>query len=439
MKLTEIAIRDLNKADYNPRKISKHEMETLKRSIERYGLVDPIIVNKDYTIIGGHQRTEAARKLGMKTVPCVVLDLDKDAEKELNIALNKISGKFDDRILTDLLEELKEKGRLAYTGFKDKELERLQWKKGLKDKNKLITQYVIPPFSVFDTKQGYWQERKKEWLGYLEATGGEGRSSDLISKGLGTLANKTSDNITGTSIFDPVLTEAMYSWYCPEGGLIIDPFAGGVTRGAVASILGYEYRGADVSSQQCATNRKILENLGEKKAQYDEVSGEKLYAHLDKKADLLFTCPPYYDLEIYDKENPDDISNAKSYDEFIVRYSAILSPCYAHIKDGGYAIITVGNIRNDKGELLNLVGDTIDIMTAAGFTFYNECILATAIGTAPVRASAHFGKNKKVVKTHQNVLFFAKGKEIAINPKLANIILNGATATAHHDVLVFKR
>lgn len=437
MQLTEIPIKDLNKADYNPRKISKREMETLQRSIERYGLVDPVIVNKDYTIIGGHQRTEAARKLGYKTMPCVVLDLDKDAEKELNIALNKISGKFDDRILTDLLEELKEKGRLAYTGFKDKELARLQWKKGLKDKNKLVANYIIPPFSVFDAKQGYWQERKKEWFGYLEATGGEGRTDTAMDGG--NLAGLASKSLTGTSIFDPVLTEAMYSWYCPEGGLIIDPFAGGVTRGAVASILGYEYRGADVSSRQIAANRELLKNLKETKAQYDEVSGEKLYAHLNKKADLLFTCPPYYDLEKYDQNNPDDLSNSKTYDEFIVRYSAILSPSYAHIKDGGYAIITVGNIRNDKGELLNLVGDTIDIMTAAGFTFYNECILATAIGTAPVRASAHFGKNKKVVKTHQNVLFFAKGKEIAINPKLANIILNGATATAHHDVLVFKR
>lgn len=228
MQLTDIPIKDLNKADYNPRKISKREMETLQRSIERYGLVDPVIVNKDYTIIGGHQRTEAARKLGYKTMPCVVLDLDKDAEKELNIALNKISGKFDDRILTDLLEELKEKGRLAYTGFKDKELARLQWKKGLKDKNKLVANYIIPPFSVFDAKQGYWQERKKEWFGYLEATGGEGRTDTAMDGG--NLAGLASKSLTGTSIFDPVLTEAMYSWYCPEGGLIIDPFAGGVTR-----------------------------------------------------------------------------------------------------------------------------------------------------------------------------------------------------------------
>lgn len=438
MEIAEIQIKDLKKAHYNPRKISAAEMDTLKRSIERYGLVDPVIVNKDNTIIGGHQRTEAARQLGYKAVPCVVLDLDTDAEKELNIALNKISGKFNEIVLADLLEELKTKGRLAYTGFKEKELQRLQWKKGLKDKNKLIASYIIPPFSVFDSKQGYWQTRKKEWLGYLEVTGGEGRDTNLISGGMEKLG-AMAGGLTGTSIFDPVLCEAMYSWYSPEGGLIIDPFSGGVTRGAVASILKREYIGADVSSMQIAANRKILQDLGEDGAKYHEVSGEKLYSHLPKQADLLFTCPPYFDLEIYDKENPEDISNAPSYEAFLARYRAILSPSYAHIKDGGYAIITVGNIRNDKGEMLNLVGDTITIMTEAGYTFYNECILATALGTAPVRASAHFSKNKKVIKTHQNVLFFAKGKEIAINPKLANIILNGATATAHHDVLVFKK
>lgn len=439
MKITQIAIKDLNKADYNPRKIGKAEMDALKRSLERYGLIDPIIVNKDYTIIGGHQRTEAARQLGYKEVPCVILDLDKDSEKELNIALNKIGGKFNDHVLTELLEELKEKGRLAYTGFKDKELQRLTWKKGLKDKNKLIATYVIPPFSVFDTKQGYWQTRKKEWQGYLEATGGEGRGENLISGGMGNLGIMAGSNLTGTSIFDPVLCEAMYAWYSPEGGLIVDPFAGGVTRGAVASILGREYIGADVSSKQIATNRKILKDIGEEKAKYHEVSGEKIYDYLPRQADLLFTCPPYYDLEVYDKENADDISNAPSYEAFLERYTQILHSSYKHIKEGGYAIITVGNIRNEQGEMLNLVGDTIKIMTAAGYTFYNECILATAIGTAPVRASAHFSKNKKVIKTHQNVLFFAKGKEIAINPKLANIILNGATATAHHDVLVFKK
>lgn len=438
MELKHIKIRELKKADYNPRKIGKTEMDALKRSIERYGLVDPVIINKDHTIIGGHQRTEAARQLGHKEVPCVVLDLDADSEKELNIALNKISGKFNEQILADLLEDLKEKGRLAYTGFKEKELQRLQWKKGLKEKNKLIAQFIIPPFSVFDAKQGYWQQRKKEWLGYLEVTGGEGRGDNLISGGMEKLG-AMAGGLTGTSIFDPVLTEAMYAWYSPEGGTIIDPFSGGVTRGAVASILDRNYIGADVSSQQIAANRAALKHLKEEKAKYHEVSGEKLYSHLPGQADLLFTCPPYYDLEIYDKNNPEDISAAKTYKEFLAKYEAILAPSYTHIKDGGYAIIVIGNVRDKDGNLLNLVGDTISIMQRAGYTFYNECILATAIGTAPVRASAHFSKNKKVVKTHQNVLFFTKGKEIAINPKLANLLLNGATATAHHDVLVFKK
>lgn len=84
------------------------------------------------------------------------------------------------------------------------------------------------------------------------------------------------------------------------------------------------------------------------------------------------------------------------------------------------------------------MGDTVQIMQDAGYHFYNEIVLATAIGTAPVRARNTF-KDKKVVKTHQNILFFTKGKEVAINKHLRAILERGQTATAHHDVLIFKK
>ncbi len=109
MEIKEIHINDLKPAEYNPRSINKKEFEGLVNSIKKFGVVDPIIVNKDLTIIGGHQRYEALKQLKFETVPCNVLDLNKHDEKKLNILLNsqKISGRYDDLKLSELLEELK--------------------------------------------------------------------------------------------------------------------------------------------------------------------------------------------------------------------------------------------------------------------------------------------------------------------------------------------
>jgi DNA modification methylase len=109
MKIIEVEIDKLKFAEYNPRIITKEEFEGLKASIQSFNFVDPIIINKDYTIIGGHQRTRAAKDLGFKTVPCNILDLDKTNEKKLNVILNSqaISGKYDELKLSEILEELK--------------------------------------------------------------------------------------------------------------------------------------------------------------------------------------------------------------------------------------------------------------------------------------------------------------------------------------------
>tara|TARA_Y100001938_G_scaffold10983_1_gene13687 strand:+ start:192 stop:680 length:489 start_codon:yes stop_codon:yes gene_type:complete len=100
MKIEEIEISKLKPATYNPRQISTKQYNDLKKSIERFGLVDPIIVNKDNTVIGGHQRLKIIKSLGEKTIGCIVLDLNKEKEKELNIRLNKNTGDFDFDILS---------------------------------------------------------------------------------------------------------------------------------------------------------------------------------------------------------------------------------------------------------------------------------------------------------------------------------------------------
>ena len=109
MIIEEIEISKLKPATYNPRTITKEEFEGLKQSLKTFGFVDPAIVNKDYTIIGGHRRIEGWKQLGNNTAPCIVLDLDKKTEKKLNIVLNSqsISGKNDQIKLDEILEGLK--------------------------------------------------------------------------------------------------------------------------------------------------------------------------------------------------------------------------------------------------------------------------------------------------------------------------------------------
>tara|TARA_R110002020_G_scaffold41198_1_gene121490 strand:+ start:239 stop:838 length:600 start_codon:yes stop_codon:yes gene_type:complete len=123
MKIKKIDINKLIPATYNPRQISKKQYKDLKESIEKFGLIDPIIVNKDFTIIGGHQRYKVCVELTKKDdrfflIDCVVLDLTKEEERELNIRLNKSGGEFDLDILANEfdIEELKE------WGFKEIEL-----------------------------------------------------------------------------------------------------------------------------------------------------------------------------------------------------------------------------------------------------------------------------------------------------------------------------
>lgn len=109
MNLETIKLDQLNPAEYNPRTITKDEFEGLKFSLEKYGQLENLVANKDMTLIGGHQRLEAMKKLGWTEATVAIIDVDKHTEKKLNALLNSqaISGSFDDLKLAEILEELK--------------------------------------------------------------------------------------------------------------------------------------------------------------------------------------------------------------------------------------------------------------------------------------------------------------------------------------------
>ena len=118
MNIEKIQIDKLKPATYNPRQISTKDFKSLKESITKFGLVDPIIVNKCYTIIGGHQRYKICKDLDYKDIGCIILDLNKEQERELNIRLNKNTGEFD----MDILANEFDIDQLVDWGFKHIEL-----------------------------------------------------------------------------------------------------------------------------------------------------------------------------------------------------------------------------------------------------------------------------------------------------------------------------
>lgn len=126
MEIETRRLADLKPADYNPRKKLEPgdpEYEKIARSIEEFGYCDPIIINRDGTIIGGHQRASVLKSLGYTYADCIVVDLGKQDEKALNIALNKIGGQWDMSLLRDALQDLTlSPVDVNATGYSDDEL-----------------------------------------------------------------------------------------------------------------------------------------------------------------------------------------------------------------------------------------------------------------------------------------------------------------------------
>lgn len=216
--------------------------------------------------------------------------------------------------------------------------------------------------------------------------------------------------ITGTSIFDPVLCELAYRWFCPPGGVIVDPFAGGSVRGIVASVLGRVYTGIDLRAEQIAANEAQAATIcaNDTPPRWAVGDSRDIGALLaGTEADFIFSCPPYADLEVY-SDDPADLSTL-DYADFRIAYAEIIAATCALLKPDRFACFVVGDVRDRKGLYYNFPGHTIKAFEAAGLRLYNEAILVTAVGSLPVRAGKQFAASRKLGKTHQNVLVFVKG------------------------------
>lgn len=408
MEIEIVSIHDLVPYGNNAKEHPKEQIEQIKKSIIDFNNNDPIAIDENNVIIAGHGRYTALKELGYEQVECIRLDhLNDDQKKAYRLVHNKLTMNSDFNF--DLLEEeLKTINDIdmSFFDFDMSMFDDIEEEIKEEANKKLTDEFLIPPTSVFDTRQGYWQERKRAWKD-IGISSEVGRDEALLGSGLKQLADKLgSKTLTGTSIFDPVLCEIIYKWFNVHQGNIFDCFAGGSVRGIVAEKLGYKYTGIDLRKEQVEAN--IL-NANELNLNPTWICDDSLNADLyveDNSVDLLFSCPPYADLEVY-SDDERDISNM-DYEQFKEVYKKIIDIACRKVKDDRFAVFVVGDVRDKKGYYRNFVDYTKECFNNNGFMTYNEIILLEQLGTIPMRARLVF-KKRKVAKAHQNILIFYKG------------------------------
>jgi hypothetical protein len=535
------ALSSLRAFARNARTHSDEQVAQIAASITEWGWTVAVLIDESGEIIAGHARVLAAQRLGLTDIPVIVARGWTDAQKRAYlIADNKLglNAGWDEGLLKLELSDLRAVGfDLGLTGFADGELQELWFGKPPSTAGSLAERFGIPPFSVFNAREGWWQDRKAAWLrlgiqselGRGDAKGrtavaggsrmpgvdpktgkivrtdsrarpitnergrpanaepagggggawkdptvyqrkaavearlgrqltlkefrrdhwvpppadnfspaGRGARDSVVPAGMVYGEQHISDGadrtLTGTSIFDPVLCELAYRWFCPPGGMVLDPFAGGSVRGVVAGRLGRPYLGVDLSGRQIAANREQAETICR------TVAGCPVPAWLEgdsrdigklakgTKADFIFTCPPYADLERY-SDDPADISTL-GYAEFRPVLAHIIEAVVKLLKRDRFACFVVGDARGPNGAYYGLPWHVIDAFQQAGLKLHNEAVLVTAVGTLPIRAAKQFATSRKLGKTHQNVLVFCKGDAKAATAAIGEAEFGAIPGTA---------
>jgi len=273
---------------------------------------------------------------------------------------------------------------------------------------------MITPFSVLDTRTKEWKKRKEHWIttyGIQSELGREDTQSKTI------FWDNPSTNV---SIFDPVLCEVMYDWFSPKDGKVLDPFAGGSVRGIVAEEMGRSYTGIDLSESQILANKEQSD-----KPNWIFGDSKKIVFGLEDEFDFVFTCPPYYDLEVY-SDNKSDLSQM-SESQFDESLESILYQSSLKLKNNRFFAIVVSEVREPSvtgnysiGKYRGLVHKTIQMCEKHGLSFYNDMVLFNSQHQASRVGKTYFDRNRKIPSVHQNVLVFVKG-----NPDIATEEIKG--------------
>lgn len=408
-------ITDLVPNPKNPRTITEKTLNGLRQSLKDNGYTHRIIVDKHNKILSGHARWLVMKADDPNAVIEVLVaqrELTAQEEKDAILGHNVLGGIWDieaaqmnfeplDWQKYDLVFDLDDLGEV---GSGDK-------KENTGVKGSLAEDFLIVPASVLNTREGAWQDRKRAWL---EINGDDGRSREMRLKTASTFDEEAFGGIKNryntVSIFDPVLAEIICKWFLPtekKAYKICDPFAGGMF-GFVASYLGNEFTGIELRPEQAEINNKNIAQFPQSRYICDD--GQNIASHLPAESqDLVFSCPPYFDLEKY-SDDPKDASNQKEYADFLKILTNALTGAVQCLKNNRFAVVVMSNVRDHKGgAYYDICGDIVRCMQNNGLMLYNEFILVNTMGTGAMRAREHM-RTRKNVRTHQEVLVFYKGK-----------------------------
>ena len=389
----------------NYRKHSDQNKKRIRKSLKDCGAGRSVLVDKNGCLIAGNGVFEQAQALkiptrvietdGTELVVVKRTDLATDDQKRKLLALadnatsdhvewdlENIDGEFDIDTLADFGIDI------SFNSNSEDSKKRVS----------LLDRFIVPPFSILDARKGYWKDRKKKWR-ELIADNGESRE--------GTLANDSimSEINNGVSLLDPVLSEVICKWFCIEGGNVFDTFAGDTVFGFVSSYLGMNFAGIELRKEQADLNNERVKGMS---ARYINDDGQNVLKHFAEcSQDLFFSCPPYYDLEVY-SDNALDASNQETYADFMRIIENAFCGAIKCLREDRFAVVVCGDIRDKNGAYRCFPDDIKKVFVENGCKLYNELVLLDPIGSAMIRCARSM-KNRKVAKTHQNVLVFYKG------------------------------
>lgn len=444
-----VPIEQVKPNPQNPNNHPEEQIELLAKIIKAQGWRKPITVStRSGLIVSGHGRLMAAKAAGVSHVPVDFQHYEsEEAELADLLADNRLAelSEINDKMLAEIFATV-DMDCPELTGYTQDDINAIIGQLDFGDEEQeeeepapsISERFIFPPTTVLDGRRGEWMKRKEAWkaIGIKSEVGREENltfSNAAISdptfydkkaakeKELGRklTSREYEENYyvppetdNSTSVFDPVLCELCVKWFSGNGAKVLDPFAGGSVRGIVAALSGRKYTGIDLRPEQIEANeaqwKKIKGNYPEATAPH-WITGDSLKTipTLDGKYDMIMSCPPYADLEVY-SDDPADLSTME-YEDFLVAYREIIRLAVDRLEDNRFAVFVVGEVRGKDGNYISFVPDTIRAFEDAGAHFYNEAILVTPISGLRFRLGRMFSKNRKMGKTHQNVLVFVKG------------------------------
>ena len=432
----KIKLSSITPDDKNNNKHTAYGMDLLEKSVNKVGIIESITVSNDDKIISGNARHEVIGKHFEKealiietdgTQPIVIkrTDIESNTKEfyEASILANTTAKKnidFDMEVIDTLVEEFDidvvdlgvdivdySDGENEITSeIEDKEIKAIQ---------RLEDKFIVPPFSILNAREGKWQERKKAWRKLILDKGEARDHVKAFSNNNWEGKEYGGEGLNNVSILDPVLSEIIIKWFGLENSNIIDCFAGDTVFGYVSSYLNNNFTGIELRQEQVDYNNENGLN-----AKYICDDGRNILNHIDENSqDLLFSCPPYFDLEVY-SDLSNDASNQKEYKDFIEILDTAFSNSIRCLKNNRFAVVVCGDVRDKKGNYYRFPDHIKEIFERNNMPLYNELILIDPIGNLQLRVGKYM-EHRKVGKTHQNVLVFFKGnpKEIKnIFPKI---------------------